>query len=118
MPNVVRIMTIGRYDHMIAAPHLSLCFVVCSLTVNKSFFLNVGIVYAATRASNLFLCCCDASSRFSHFLDLFVPIEVEEREFWLFSTSTHMHFIPRHCRHHGTTESRDVGSAGHVGRVS
>ena len=118
MPNVVRIMTVGRYDHMIASPHLALCFVVCTLSVNESFFLNVGDVYAVAMASNLFLQRRAASSRFPHILDLFVPIEVETRALRLFPASPRVHFVPRRCRLHGATESRDVESFGNAGRVS
>lgn len=118
MPNVVRIMTVGRYDHMIASPHLALCFVVCTLTVNESFFLNVGDVYAVAMASNLFLQRRAASSRFPHILDLFVSIEVETRALRLFPASPRVHFVPRRCRLHGATESRDVESFGNARRVS
>ena len=118
MPNVVRIMTIGRYDPMIASPHLALCFVVCTLTVNESFFLNVGNVYAMAMASNLFLQLRAASSRFPHILDLFVPVEVETRELRLLPASPRVHFVPRRCRLHGATESRDVESFGNARRVS
>ena len=103
---------------MIASPHLALCFVVCTLTVNKSFFLNVGDVYAVAMASNLFLQRRAASSRFPHILDLFVPIEVETRALRLFPASPRVHFVPRRCRLHGATESRDVESFGNAGRVS
>lgn len=118
MPNVVRIMTIGRYDPMIASPHLALCFVVCTLTVNESFFLNVGNVYAMAMASNLFLQLRAASSRFPHILDLFVPVEVETRELRLLPASPRVYFVPRRCRLHGATESRDVESFGNARRVS
>lgn len=103
---------------MIASPHLALCFVVCTLTVNESFFLNVGDVYAVAMASNLFLQRRAASSRFPHILDLFVPIEVETRALRLFPASPRVHFVPRRCRLHGATESRDVESFGNAGRVS
>ena len=103
---------------MIASPHLALCFVVCTLSVNESFFLNVGDVYAVAMASNLFLQRRAASSRFPHILDLFVPIEVETRALRLFPASPRVHFVPRRCRLHGATESRDVESFGNAGRVS
>ena len=118
MPNVVRIMTIGRYDHMIAPPHLALCFVVCTLTVSEPFSCNVGDVYAVAVAPNLLLQRCDASCRLPHFLDLFVPIEVAAGELRLLAAAPCVHFVPRHCRLHGTTEPRNVGAAGDVGGVS
>ena len=69
-------------------------------------------------ASNLFLQRRAASSRFPHILDLFVPIEVETRALRLFPASPRVHFVPRRCRLHGATESRDVESFGNAGRVS
>ena len=69
-------------------------------------------------ASNLFLQRRAASSRFPHILDLFVSIEVETRALRLFPASPRVHFVPRRCRLHGATESRDVESFGNAGRVS
>ena len=33
LPNVVRVLTIGRYDYVMAVPNLSACVVICTLTV-------------------------------------------------------------------------------------